>query len=95
MCNFRIITGIHNHNENDYTPPTTHTHTPNVILGLMISGSFFMSANAASGRPQFATTGRDIQQFTATLYMVIWLARTYSHSMHSPGPQKCWVGTNT
>ena len=27
MCNFRIITGIHNHNENDYTPPTTHTHT--------------------------------------------------------------------
>ena len=27
MCNFRIITGIHNHYENDYTPHTTHTHT--------------------------------------------------------------------
>lgn len=73
MCNFRIITGIHNHYENDYTHPY-HTHTPNVILGLMISGSFFMSAKAASGRPQFATTGREIQQFTATPYMAVWLA---------------------
>ena len=32
-----------------------------------------MSAKAASGRPQFATTGREIQQFT---YMAVWLAMT-------------------
>ena len=32
---------------------------PVVIFGLMISGSFFMSAIAASGRPQFATVGME------------------------------------
>ena len=30
-------------------------HSPTVILGLMISGSFFKSAMAANGRPQLAT----------------------------------------
>ena len=29
---------------------------PTVMLGLIISGSFFMSARAASGMPQLATT---------------------------------------
>ncbi len=30
-------------------------YIPNVILGLMMSGDFFMSAMAAKGMPQFAT----------------------------------------
>jgi len=36
--------------------PTPYSHNiPVVILGLIISGSFFMSAKAARGRPQLAT----------------------------------------
>ena len=40
----------------------------------MISGSFFMSAKAASGRPQFATAGREVRQ--CTVWLAVWLVMT-------------------
>ena len=40
-----------------------YTHDlPVVIFGLIISGSFFMSAMAASGNPQFATGPKSAEQ---------------------------------
>lgn len=76
-----------------YTHPLHHTHTPVVILGLMISGSFFMSAKAASGRPQFATTGREVQQCTVWLAMTSNVDTARLHTLtRTP---EVLVGTNT
>ncbi len=51
---------------------------PTVILGLIISGSFFKSAIAANGKPQLATIEK--QKIVVGVVEI---------PLDLPGPQKC------